>query len=332
MSQINIPIEFTSDEKGFFDRQCPNDKCEFVFKVYMADWEDKVSDEEVFCPMCGHSAPSDQWFTSEQLDAIEEIAASYAMSYVSKELDKIFGNMARSMRGSKYLKVTYKPGKKISFINNPIGQQTEWELEITCEKCQTKYSVIGSAYFCPCCGCNAVERVFLESLDTVEKMIGSIEDIHITLEKNFGKDKAETMCRSMIEGTLGNIISAFQKYAAEIYRSISPDKKVRVNDFQIVEKGSLLFKEAIGKGYEEWLSQEDMTDLNMLFQQRHIIEHNNGIIDERYIHNSGDTSYKVGQRVIVRNQDTLRLLNHIRKITDGLKSMVTKIDRNIDPS
>ncbi|MPN63192.1 hypothetical protein SDC9_210947 [bioreactor metagenome] len=94
----------------------------------------------------------------------------------------------------------------------------------------------------------------------------------------------------------------------------------------------MLFKEAIGKGYEEWLSQKEMTDLNMLFQQRHIIEHNNGIIDERYIHNSGDTSYKAGQRVIVKNQDAIRLLNYIRKITDGLKSMVTKIDRNIDPS
>ena len=151
-----------------------------------------------------------------------------------------------------------------------------------------------------CCGHNAVERVFNESLDTVQKMIESIEDIYSTFEKSYGKDKAESMCRSMIEGTLGDIVSAFQKYAEEIYKQIMPTKKVRVNDFQIIEKGSNLFKEATGKGYDSWLSQDEIADINMLFQQRHIIEHNNGLIDERYIQNSGDISYKVGQRVIIK--------------------------------
>ena len=53
MSDISIPVEFTSDEKGYYDRQCPNDKCEFVFKIYMEDWKDKISDEQVFCPLIG---------------------------------------------------------------------------------------------------------------------------------------------------------------------------------------------------------------------------------------------------------------------------------------
>lgn len=321
MSSTEIPVEFTSDKKGYYDRQCPNEKCEYVFKIYMEDWKDKVSDEQVFCPMCGHVATSDQWYTHEQIEAIHEIAASYAQSYISNELDKIFGKMARSTRGNKYVQITYKPSKKISFVNNPIGQRTEWELEITCEKCQTRYSVIGSAYFCPCCGHNAVERVFNESLDTVQKMIESIEDIYNTFERSYGKDKAESMCRSMIEGTIGDIISAFQKYAEEIYKQIMPTKKARVNDFQIIEKGSNLFNEATGKGYDSWLSQDDIADLNILFQQRHIIEHNNGLIDERYIQSSGDISYRVGQRVIIKNQDVMRLLRYIRKLSDGLSKL-----------
>ncbi|MBE0068267.1 MULTISPECIES: integrase core domain-containing protein [Clostridia] len=51
MSLTEIPVEFTSDEKGYYDRQCPNEKCEYVFKIYMEDWKEKVSDEQVFCPM-----------------------------------------------------------------------------------------------------------------------------------------------------------------------------------------------------------------------------------------------------------------------------------------
>lgn len=318
MSDINIPVEFRADEKGYFDRQCPNEKCEYVFKIYMEDWKEKVSDNQVFCPMCGHTATCDKWYTFEQIKAAEEIAASYVQSYISNEFDKMFGKMARSTCGNKYVQITYKPGKKVSFVNNPIGQRPEWELEISCEKCQTRYSVIGSAYFCPCCGYNAVERIFNESLDTIQKMIESIDDIHSTFEKSYGNDKAESMCRSMIEGTLGDIVSAFQKYAEEIYKQIMPTKKVRVNDFQIIEKGGNLFKEAIGNGYEAWLSQDEIAEINMLFQQRHIIEHNNGLIDDRYIQNSGDKSYRVGQRVIIKNKDAMRLLNLVRKLSSGL--------------
>ena len=69
-------------------------------------------------------------------------------------------------------------------------------------------------------------------------MIESIEDIYSTFERSYGKDKAESMCRSMIEGTLG-ILFQLSKYAEEIYKQIMPTKKVQ-NDFQIIEKGSNL--------------------------------------------------------------------------------------------
>lgn len=158
----------------------------------------------------------------------------------------------------------------------------------------------------------------MNPLTTVQKMIESISDIYDALEKSHGRDKAESMCRSMIEGTLGDIISAFQKYAEDLYKQLMPTKKVKVNDFQIIEKGSKLFLEVTGKGYDSWLTEEEITDMSILFQQRHLIEHNNGLIDERYIQNSNDNSYKIGQRVIVKNSDALRLLGYIRKLTAGL--------------
>jgi len=287
----------------------------------MEDWENNVSDEEVWCPMCGHIAPSDQWFTNEQIESMQNIAASYVESYMTNELDKTFKKMAQNTRGYKNISLEYKSNKKVSFTNNPIGQRSDWELEITCEKCLTKYSVIGSAFFCPCCGHNAVEHVFYESLDTVHKMLESIDDLFRTFEESYSSDKAETMCRSMIEGTLGDIVSAFQKYVEELFRSIARDKKVRVNDFQIIEKGSELFRAATQKGYDTWLSKDELEEINRLFQQRHIIEHNNGMIDEKYIQKSGDTSYKIGQRVIVRREHAERLLLLVRMLSSGLKEL-----------
>ena len=251
---------------------------------------------------------------------MQEIAASYAMSMITKVLDKAFGKLARSTRNNKFLKITYKPSRKITFQNNPIGQSEEWETDITCEKCGTRYSVIGSAYFCPCCGHNSAVSAFNESTDSIEKMLKSLPEMKQLLTESYGRDKAETMCRGLLESSLGDIVSAFQKFASCHYDKLTGEIS-RVNDFQIIEKGSQLFKDAAGKGYEEWLSDQELHDMNMLFQRRHLIEHNNGMVDQKYVDKSGDHSYVIGQRLVVKENDAYALLAIIKKLAKGLMTL-----------
>ena len=317
---MEIPITIHSDEKGYFDRECPNENCLYTFKINMQDWKEKISDDEVHCPMCGHIDTADKWWTQEQLESMQEIAASYAMSMITKELDKAFGKLARSTRNNKFLKITYKPSRKITFQNNPIGQSEEWETDITCEKCGTRYSVIGSAYFCPCCGHNSAVSAFNESTDSIEKMLKSLPEMKQLLTESYGRDKAETMCRGLLESSLGDIVSSFQKFASCHYDKLTREIS-RVNDFQIVEKGSQLFKDAAGKGYEEWLSDKELHDMNMFFQRRHLIEHNNGMVDQKYVDKSGDNSYVIGQRLVIKENDAYALLAIIKKLAIGLMTL-----------
>lgn len=284
---IEIPVTINSDNKGYFDRECPNENCQYTFKINMEDWQEKVSAEEVHCPFCGHVDTSDKWWTQAQLKAVHQLVGDLAISYIQSELGKSFKDL-----------IAYKLGQRVTFINNPLGQSEEWEQEIQCPHCQTRYSVIGSAFFCPCCGYNVIEDVFDESLDTVVKMIDFLPEMEAMLEKTYGKDKAVSMCRSMLEGSLGDVVSAFQKFAEMKYSAVS-GKDARVNDFQIVEKGSRLFKESCGKGYYYWLSADELEKANLMFQRRHIYEHNGGIVDEKYIQKSSDSSYKVGQRLVI---------------------------------
>ena len=65
---MEIPVTLQSDRKGYFDRECPNENCLYTFKINMQDWEEKVSDEEVHCPMCGHIDTSEKWWTQKQLE------------------------------------------------------------------------------------------------------------------------------------------------------------------------------------------------------------------------------------------------------------------------
>lgn len=102
---IEIPITFHSDEKGYFDRECPNENCLFTFKVYMQDWDEKMTNE-VHCPMCGHVDSSDNWWTQQQLNDMEDIASGWAMSYIQGELDKSFKKLERSTRHNNFIKMT----------------------------------------------------------------------------------------------------------------------------------------------------------------------------------------------------------------------------------
>lgn len=315
---IEIPVTFNSDEKGYFDRECPNENCLFTFKVFMDDWKEKVSDEEVHCPMCGHVDTSDKWWTQAQLEGMNEVASNWAMSYIQGELDKSFKKMERSTRGNKFMKITYKPGQRTTFINNPLGQSDEWEQEIQCPVCQTKYSVVGTAYFCPCCGHNVIEDTFDKSLDGILKMIESLPQMENLLSQTYGKDTAVSMCKSMLEGSLGDVVSAFQKFAEVRYKTLS-NKTVRVNDFQIVDKGNKLFEEACGSGYCAWLITDEIELLSLMFQKRHLYEHNGGIVDDAYIKKSGDLAFKQGQRMVIKESEVLTFIKTIKKLAEGIK-------------
>lgn len=314
---MNISVTIQSDEKGYFDRECPNEDCMYTFKILMKDWEGKVSDDEVHCPLCGHIDTSEKWWTQNQLDQMQEIVADWAYDYISGELDKSFKALERSTRNNKFFKIKYRPARRVSFQNNPIGQSEEWETEICCEKCGTHYSVIGAAYFCPCCGFNSAVNSYANSMESIRKMLDSLQEMKTMIEEKYNKDTAETMRRSMLESSIGEMVSAFQKFACCKYEELSGSVG-RVNDFQIVEKGDALLTAASGKSYSNWLTQDELDFMKLMFQRRHLLEHNNGMVDQKYLDKSGDTTYAMGQRLIVKEADAYRLHDVLTKLGKGI--------------
>lgn len=313
--EINIPL--IADEKGYIDRKCVNDKCGFIFKVAEKSLRNMT---EIHCPLCGyHNSNVRNWMTEEQYNQAIEIAKSYAQAYVVNQFNKMFSDLSRKTRSNKYCKITYKPGRTISYNNNPIFQREKWQLDIKCEKCLTEYSVIGTAYFCPKCGHNNILKNINNSLDTIRNMVGSQNEIYTALEKTVGKDQAKSMCQKLIEDSLGNVVSAFQTFAYELFKEFKAEVKVRPNDFQIVDVGNQLFNDNFNKKYEDYISNNEINMMNILFNRRHLLEHLGGIVDQKYIDKTSDTSYAIGQRVVIKEKDVIMLLDIVEKLCIGLQ-------------
>lgn len=61
--------------------------------------------------------------------------------------------------------------------------------------------------------------------------------------------------------------------------------------------------------------------MKLLFQRRHLLEHNSGLIDQKYLDKTGDTIYKIGQRIIVTKQDLRKSLDIVNKLYQGINSI-----------
>lgn len=198
------------------------------------------------------------------------------------------------------------------------------KLDITCEKCACRFAVIGSAYFCPSCGHNSVDRVFDDSLRKIRAKKDNIELIRNTITDIGSKDEAELTCRSIIESCLLDGVTAFQKCCEGVYGLTNPAVAAPMNAFQRLSQGSDLWKARVGLAYSDILTEAELVRLKLLFQKRHLLTHNDGIVDQRYSSESNDTSYKVGQRIAVTHAD-------VDDMVAGISKLVTEIRKSALP-
>ena len=253
-SKISISIHY--DKKGYLDRECPHKDCHYVFKVLGKDWDKKISNREAYCPMCRNKAPADQWYTQSQQERIDKIAKNQVRNNLLDQIERPLMELARATRKNSFIKITYTPARRI-VLPNTVYQRKAWETEICCEKCGMHYSVIGTAYFCPCCGHNSAVNSFNDSLNAIKIEIDSLADMKKMLMDKHNADIAETKFRQTIESSICLMVSAFQKFACSKYEELLGHSSSG-NDFQIIDKGSHLFEEVTGKKYSDWLSDPEL--------------------------------------------------------------------------
>ena len=268
--------------------------------------------------MCRHEAPADQWFTIEQV----EHAKSEALEVVKGEINNALRSSAQKFNRSQprnsfiSMSMEVRGGTQRTYTV-PAKAADVMQLEIQCDNCSARFAVIGSAYFCPACGANSVIRTYNDSLRKIRAKKDSEETVRQALIEAVGKDEAELTCRSLRETCLSDGVTAFQKYCEGLYE---PYGKAPFNAFQRIDEGSDLWRSAVGRGFEFWLTAQELSSLKVLYQKRHLLAHNEGIIDPRYIEKSGDSTYKAGQRLVVGKSDVENLLVLLEKLGKGLGS------------
>lgn len=314
-TQVTVPLE--ADPEGYIDKECPSPTCLFQFKIHSDDWKAIVRDEEVFCPNCRHAAPAKSWFTTQQIEAAQQYALGTFVNKINGAIRADAAASKRNRRSGSFLSITLetKGGRDVLLV--PVAAAEPMRLRATCEVCNCRYSFVGAAYFCPSCGQNSASHTFAQTLKAIRTAAGIGE----TLKAALDADEAEVMTRALLEKAIQDAVTSFQRLSEQLYEECT-DAPARRNAFQNLEAGSDLWAAEIGRTYEQLLGAAALGRLRIFYQQRHLLAHQQGVVDANYLSRSGDTTYSVGQRLLIKPAHVLEFADLIERLGNALLSCV----------
>lgn len=318
---VSLPIQMTLDSEDFFDRQCPSANCQSPFKVFFEDWRDKIVGERAFCPICRGEANATEWNTPEQVEQIKQICFGHLQDIVNDALERDVREFNRQPQSSFItLSLSFKPGAPVVVVPATVAE--ELRQKFTCERCGCRYSSLGAAFFCPACGHNSAVATYSATMEAARKSIVVLPVIRQAVQMTGGEDDAENTIRLILENNMVRVVGAFQAATEALFDCLPNGNNIprRRNAFQSLIEGSTLWQQATGKGYDDLVSAADISELSKYFQQRHLLAHCEGIVDQEYINRSGDATYSVGQRLVIREQGINQAIDLATKLIGELKT------------
>jgi transposase len=310
-----VPVSIATDADGYFDRICPSAECQSEFKVHMEDWRDKVRSEEAFCPFCGHRAEATEWNTEDQTEYFRKAALAHLQHRIGRAMKRDAERFNRRQVTNSFIRMTMKVDSRPQQIELPPAAGEPMRLKITCAACDCRYAVVGAAFFCPACGHNAADLMFTQAIGGIRHALDALPNVREAIPD---KDIADTLVRLIVENGLQNAVTAFQRYAEALFARFPACLPPRRNAFQNLKEGSELWNGATRKPYAAYLNSTEQGALSRYFQQRHLLAHRHGLIDDDYLTKTDDATYCVGQRLVVRESAVRDCLAIIEKLTASM--------------
>jgi hypothetical protein len=291
-----IPIYVFSDKEGHFGKTCP--KCNGYFRTDSAG-------EEIYCPYCSHFDKTLSFLTATQREYIEiyiktVITALQEKSDTEINLDCIIANLSNNSS---------------PFVYSEERQQSSYK----CKSCKIRYDILGVFGCCPNCGRLNTFEVFNDSLNLLLKRINNL-----SLEQEIHSNEWADV--------LKNCVSDFEAMAKHISKELlripattSRKEAIKRINFQRINEANENLCKWFDIDFLKGISDDDRLFINRCFHRRHILTHNSGVVDEKYIKNTDDTTVRLNQKIHVEKDEAIRLISLTRtigkKLLDGYESI-----------
>jgi hypothetical protein len=133
-----------------------------------------VRDDIVFCAFCGHAAPSDKWWTQEQISYAKDVASADVQRRIGNAMRRDAQRWNSRQRSDSFLRITLSVKDGPRHHHLPRAAAEPMRLRIECPACSCRYAAIGAAFFCPACAHNAADLMFTQSLAGIRNALDAL--------------------------------------------------------------------------------------------------------------------------------------------------------------
>jgi hypothetical protein len=203
--------------------------------------------------------------------------------------------------------------------------EDEVQRGIICPHCGLDHSVFGLAIWCADCGTDIFMTHVEAEYGVIHTMLGDVE----RRGELFGPRIAARDLENCLEDTVSIFEAVLKTFVRRHLRAkeMSEEdvhefmtKRIR-NVFQSPRRSVEVTKEYLGHGLFEGWSDDDLHALESIFEKRHPITHNLGVIDRKYLERAQQAE-KEGRDIRVTRDE---ILQAIEQILSALHALHTKV-------
>lgn len=312
-------VTLQPDEEGMIGRQCRREECKKYFKIDSKDCGE-FQNIEMYCPYCGSKEFGNNFYTEDQLKYATSVITADFMGGINKQMKKL--EQKPDPHAFISIGVTYTPGK----IEIRKYVEKDLKTKINCEKCDRSFALYSVSSFCPFCGKRDDKIIYDQNIQVVKKFI-NLQDVIPEKEK---EDLTEHgLFDKLVEKSLDMLITAFETFCKskylqkELILASKSEKEVLSivrNSFQNLKEGNKLMSK-YGVNFYKILSKDEKF-VSECFEKRHVLIHNSGIIDQKFIERTNSDVNLLGKRVIITKQ-------YIERLIVNLDGIILEIEQKL---
>jgi hypothetical protein len=317
-SGFRLGIAMPVGEDGLWPMRCPEHREDHFFKIEVTQKSDndkdsgtETEDPPLYCPYCGHGA--DLWdFAPEQHARLRAAANAAAEQYMSSLLDemlgKAFGGRNRSSssrRSGISIGFEFKPGNPPRRRSLPEpGEVEETRRTMQCRACEEVVAVYGLAIYCPNCGQLAPAQQFGELIRMHRDGLAALDTLPQEVKRELTESGA---LGANYENTIKDGFGALETFLRARFEADAPDVSLqgKGNVFQRLGDAADLYREYLGVDLPVLLGTDGWENLNQAAAMRHVLVHNAGIVDVRFLDRLPDWPQQTGQRIQIKKSDAV---------------------------
>lgn len=292
-TSFRLKITMPTDDEGRIVVQCPTDP-DHRFAIHLR-FEGESADD-VYCVACGHRAGADAFLTDDTRRRIIEIAQATTTQQIAQQM--------RAMG------LDYRPAPMPTTFYTYEQEKTRRTMQ--CGRCGESVAVFGPAFYCPGCGRLAPIDQFTEQI-AIERRI--VDGLATLPGDTYAQMEADGALTTIYEGSIKNTVTALEVFFKAVFEERAPNatavlkaEKRSGNVFQRLSDVKDVYHTHLGIDLPHTLANHWST-LRDNMAARHVLTHNAGIVDQKYLDQIPTSPFRIGQRIVVNKAQVDALLD-----------------------